>query len=385
MNKFKWKRSACLGISLIMTMGICLDSSSAYAQGSSSNLLTNIPKLSVGNLDLNQMKNDSKVVTDLLASFLKESGKLLISGKDLRIGIEKTGQTDDEYAGLRLSNVKTKEGISILGGQDHQRRNIMLRYEAVASGGSLVKTYGTMTDTLWGKGFYDKSIKPLFEEALKLEAGTTSAKVIGGSWDASAVFGKSSEGVAYVSLSGNTLVKTLGDQLTGLVKNTEVKFKAVSGTSYLISVTDKTTTKLVASVAVDFKAGTVKVTSRGDAGLDVFKKVANIGLKQADPSGKTTYDTVFAKQNDLLKEYEKLSKALSANKAYELVSASGAKTLLKNDSTAMNLLAEKYKLKDQLFIKDGAPALPVKVGLLNGWLYMKEGYLHFVMEFYPVK
>lgn len=385
MKEFKWKRVICLGLSAVMTTGLCLGNGGAYAQSSSSDILSKVSKLSIGSLDLNQVKNDSKVVTDLLTSFTKEAGKLLLTGKDLRVGIEKSGQADDEYAGIRLGNIKTKESMSILGGKDHQRRNIMLRYEAVASGGSLAKTYGSMTDTLWGKGFYDKSIKPLFEEALKLAAGTTSAKELGGSWDAYAVFGKSNEGTAYVSLSGNTLVKTLGDQLTGLVKNTEVKFKAVSGTSYLISVTDKTTKKLVASVAVDFKAGTVNVTSRGDAGLDVFKKVANIGLKQADPSGKTTYDTVFSKHNELLKEYEKLSKSLAANKAYELVNASGAKTLLKNDSTAMNLLAEKYKLKDQLFIKDGAPALPVKVGLLNGWLYIKDGYLHFVMEFYPLK
>lgn len=387
MSGLNKKRLMCFGLSMTMVLGgvFGLEKNAAFAQESNVlSALKNSTKLAVGSIDLNQVKNDSKVITDLLGKFLAESGKLLLTGKDLRIGVEKSGTPEDEYAGLRLNNIKTKEGISILGGQDHQRRNILLKYEAITSGG-LVKTYSAMADTLWGKGFYDKSIKPLWEEASKLDNGTTSAKALGGSWDAYAVYGKTNEGVSYVSLSGNTLIKTMGDQLTGLVKNTDVKFKAVSGTSYLLSITDKTSGKLISSVGVDFKAGTLKVTSRGDAGMDVFKKVANIGLKQADPSGKTTYDTVFAKQNELLKEYEKLSKAVSANKAYELVNASGVKTLLKNDSSAMNLLAEKYKLKDQLLIKDGVPALPVKVGLLNGWVYLKEGYVHFLVDLYPLQ
>lgn len=344
---------------------------------------TVFPKVAISTTELKQLQNDSKVVTDLLSSFLKEGTKLLVTGKDYRLGIEKSGLKGDSYTGLKLYNVKTKESISVLGGQDHQRRNVMLRYEFVGSTGSLFKTYTSLTDTLFGKGYTEKNVKPILEASGKLEKATTSAKALGGSWDVNSVYGKTAEGVCHVSLMGNTLFKNMTDQLTGLVKNTDVKFKAQNAFAYELDIVDKASQKIISSLVVDFKTGSLKIASRSDAGLEVFKKVVNVGLKQADPSGKTTYDTVFAKQADLLKEYEKISQSLSAQKAYELVGSTGVKTLVGKDVDALSLLAEKYNLKDQLFKKDGVSALSVKVGLLNGWLYMKDGYLYFVLDFYP--
>lgn len=333
-------------------------------------------------IDLNQLKNDSKVVTDLFAKALKEATTLFITNKDLRMGIVTEGSEKDLFKGINLYNAKTNEGLSLLGGNSQQRRNLMLKYEYTTQPGNLYKTYGTLTDSLMGKAYTEKTLKPLLSKAAAFQNGTTEAAVLGGSWDAYAVYGKTNEGKIYVSLSANSMVKSFTDQLVGAVKNTDVKFKAVSVNQYEATLTDKTTKKALGSIAIDFKSGELTVSSRGDAGADIFKKLANIGLKQVDPSGKLTYDNVFKAQSKMIAEYESISKRFNAKKPYSIEGQYGASYLLNNDQGVVKALADKYGMQNQLVEKNGNPALKVKVGLFNGWLYFKDGLIWFVVDLY---
>lgn len=335
-------------------------------------------------IDLNQLKNDSKVVTDLFSKVMKEATALFLTNKDLRMGIAAEGSEQDQYKGLNLYNAKTKEGFSILGGNGQQRRNIMLKYEYTAKSGNLYKTYASVTDGLMGKGYTEKTLKPLLKKAEALASGSTDAVVLGGSWDAYVVYGKTNEGKVYVSLAANSMVKSFTDQLVGAIKNTDVKFKAVSANQYEASLTDKTTKKPLGSIAINFKSGELTISSRGDAGADTFKKLANIGLKQIDPSGKLNYDSVFKAQSKLIAEYETISKRFNAKKSYSIDGQYGASYLLNNDKGVVNALADKYGLQNQLLEKNGNPALKVKVGVFDGWLYFKDGLIWFVVDFYPV-
>lgn len=335
-------------------------------------------------IDLNQLKNDSKVVTDLFSKVMKEAAALFLTNKDLRMGIAAEGSEQDQYKGLNLYNAKTKEGFSILGGNSQQRRNIMLKYEYTAKSGNLYKTYASVTDGLMGKGYMEKTLKPLLKKAEALASGSTDAVVLGGSWDAYVVYGKTNEGKVYVSLAANSMVKSFTDQLVGAVKNTDVKFKAVSANHYEANLTDKTTKKPLGSIAINFKSGELTISSRGDAGADTFKKLANIGLKQIDPSGKLNYDSVFKAQSKLIAEYETISKRFNAKKSYSIDGQYGASYLLNNDKGVVNALADKYGLQNQLLEKNGNPALKVKVGVFDGWLYFKDGLIWFVVDFYPV-
>ncbi len=335
-------------------------------------------------IDLDQLKNDSKVVTDLLSKVMKEATTLFLTNKDMRIGIATEGSEKDLYKGLNLYNAKTKEVLSVLGGNSQQRRNVMLKYEYTAESGNLYKTYASVTDSLMGKNYTEKTLKPLLSKAATLANGTTDAVVLGGSWDAYAVFGKTNEGKVYVSLAANSMVKCFTDQLVGAVKNTDVKFKAVSVNQYEATLTEKTTKKALGSIAINFKSGELTVSSRGDAGADTFKKLANIGLKQVDPSGKLNYDSVFKAQSKMIAEYERISKSFNAKKSYSIDGQYGASYLLNNDQGVVNALADKYGLQNQLLEKNVNPALKVKVGLFDGWLYFKDGLIWFVVDFYPV-
>lgn len=338
-----------------------------------------LPKLP--NINIESLKTDSSLFTELLKTTLKEAAKLTLSVRDLKVNVEKFSTNSLKLQGIGVRSVEKAEGFAVLGGSVWQSQNLRLDYATAEATfdknggkGSLYKTYAVLVDSLYGSQFTEKNVLPLLAKAKTMTAGSELVVPLGGQWQVSIAYGKTAEGSLYARVGGNSLVKNQGDAIKGLVKNTELSYQSEGLTKYGVLLKDKVSKTIKAMIWTDFKAGRVTVSSRGDSGMEVFKGLVNTALKQMDPSGKTSFDTVLGKQMALLKAYEAYAKNPVA---YQFIDATGKAQSIASEQALLKPLSEKFNLQDQLMMQDGVPALKVKFGLLEGALYFKDGFVNF--------
>lgn len=333
------------------------------------------------NIDLKQLKNDSQVVQSVFDAGVKEGIKLLLSIKDLKPALITDKTETESYSGLGLNSASKAEGFAVLGASVSQRHNLRLDYNWQASKGSFYASYTSLVDGLLGKSYVKNNLEGLLKSVDAMAPGTEQTKDLGGQWQVLAFYGKTVEGQNYLRLKLSTFFRSEADALKNVVKNSEISYDAPSVTKHGIIIKDKAKKQIVAKVYTDFKIGEMVISTKGDSGLNLFKQVANIGFKQIDPSGKTTFESVFSKELSLLSEYEKFSKNA---KSYKLLDQAGQAKAIASENQLLKPLAEKFKLGDSLMTKDGAPAIKVRSGLVEGALYFKDGFLNFSFSLWPL-
>lgn len=333
------------------------------------------------NIDLKQLKNDSQVVQAVFDRGIKEGVKLLVSVKDLKPVLLNDKTETESYSGLGLSSESKAEGLGLLGAAVNQKHNLRLDYHWQSAKGGFFNSYSAIVDSLLGKDYVKKNLSPLMTAAETMKPGTEKLKTFGGQWQVDALYGKTAEGRQYLRLKLSTLFKSEAEALKAAVKNTEMSYEAVSATKHGIILKDKTKKNVVAKVYTDFSVGEMTISTRGDSGLSLFKQVANVGFKQVDPSGKTTFESVFSKELSLLTEYEKFAKNA---KGYKLIDKAGQGKAIASENQLLKPLAEKFNLGPSLTTKEGVPAIEVKSGLIVGTLYFKDGFLNFSFGLWPL-
>lgn len=338
---------------------------------------------SIGGLkiDLNELKNDSKVVQDVFDSVVKEGVKLVLNVKDLKPALVKDASDNTEYSGISLSSESKAESFAVLGAGAAQKHNLQLNYTWKSQKSGFYTSYSTVINSLLGKDYVKKNLESLMSVAQNQKPGVELSKELGTQWQVVALYGKTADGQSYMKLKLSTLFKSEMDALKNVVKNSEVSYEPVSTTKHGIIIKDKSKKLVVAKVYTDFKLGEMVVSTRGDQGQSVFKQVINTAFKQIDSSGKTTFDSVFSKELSIFSEYEKYAKNA---KSYKLINQAGQSKSIASESQLLKPLAEKFNLGPNLTTKDGVPALKVRSGLIEGTVYFKEGFVNFSFTLWPI-